>query len=233
MANEESSSYSIIAVGGFTEGGSRTHSVEILDRGANGWRPGPSLPFGLSSPVVVEDRYGGVVLVGGQTNEARVNTLYRLAHANSNWTLMEQKLAFNSSEHDAFTVGDEFCIPVDESTSKPTMTKLLVAGGFDKVGLVVPEVEVIDLVSSSSTCDDLASFEWPQEGNLLGVLGPGNRPLICGDKDCFGYSENGKLMQRFMGWMPGPVRTRGLKARLANLFSSALQAPSSKLFQLY
>jgi hypothetical protein len=43
-----------------------TPTTEILDQGANEWRQGPELPYGISVSNLVEDSSGGVVLIGGQ-----------------------------------------------------------------------------------------------------------------------------------------------------------------------
>ena len=45
-----------------------TPTTEILDHGANEWRQGPELPYGISVSNLVEDSSGGVVLIGGQVD---------------------------------------------------------------------------------------------------------------------------------------------------------------------
>jgi len=45
--------------------GTSMRSVEIFDMSDMVWKSGPSLPVGLSFSSLVEDRAGGVVLVGG------------------------------------------------------------------------------------------------------------------------------------------------------------------------
>ena len=81
-------------------------SVEILDFGSSAWRTGPSLPFGISGASMVEDLFGGVVLIGGN-NGKRLDTLYQLSHANSEWILMPQKLKVARQRAAAFFVRDE------------------------------------------------------------------------------------------------------------------------------
>ena len=57
---------SIIVVGGWNSVELDVPTTEILDQGANEWRQGPELPYGISVSNLVEDSTGGVVLVGGQ-----------------------------------------------------------------------------------------------------------------------------------------------------------------------
>ena len=45
-----------------------TPTTEILDQGADEWRQGPKLPYGISVSNLVEDSSGGVVLIGGQVH---------------------------------------------------------------------------------------------------------------------------------------------------------------------
>ena len=109
----ESSQYSVIVAGGyngpFFSHENQTYcmsSVEILDFGASAWRKGPSLPFGISGASMVEDLFGGVVLIGGNNGEC-LDTLYQLSHANSEWILMPQKLKVARQWATAFFVRDE------------------------------------------------------------------------------------------------------------------------------
>ena len=44
-------------------------SVEIFDMMDSVWRSGPSLPVGVTFSSLVEDRAGGVVLVGGYSGK--------------------------------------------------------------------------------------------------------------------------------------------------------------------
>ncbi len=80
-----------------------------MDLGANEWRKGPDLPFGIAGAQMVEDPNGGVVLVGGRSNRRHLDTLYQLPHggAHAVWTKMEQKLKIGRSGHVAFLVPDD------------------------------------------------------------------------------------------------------------------------------
>ncbi len=66
-----STDVSIIVVGGWNPIELDTPTTEILDQGANEWRQGPELPYGISVSNLVEDSSGGVVLIGGQTSFER------------------------------------------------------------------------------------------------------------------------------------------------------------------
>ena len=108
-----SSQYSVVVAGGYDgpliSFGNKTYfmsSVEILDFGSSAWRTGPSLPFGISGASMVEDLFGGVVLIGGNNGEC-LDTLYQLSHANSEWILMPQKLKVARQWATAFFVRDE------------------------------------------------------------------------------------------------------------------------------
>ncbi len=82
-------------------------SVEILDEGANQWRDGPMLPYGIDSANVVEDRNGGVVLVGGESASSQnLDVLHQLPHggADAEWIELKQKLKMGRQEHVAFLV---------------------------------------------------------------------------------------------------------------------------------
>ena len=72
-------------------------SVEILDEGASEWRNGPDLPFGITEAALVEDPTGGVILVGGKSDDEKfLRTLFRLSDAgdDAKWIEMPQKLEF-------------------------------------------------------------------------------------------------------------------------------------------
>jgi hypothetical protein len=116
--NSHSQDFSIIVVGGVEGLGWKStpghyfsfSSVEILDLGANEWRKGPDLPFGIDLAQMVEDPNGGVVLVGGRSDFYRyLDTLYQLPHggADAVWTKMEQKLKIARRDHVAFLVPDD------------------------------------------------------------------------------------------------------------------------------
>jgi hypothetical protein len=84
-------------------------SVEILDEGSNEWRTGPELPFRMDDSQMVEDRNGGVVLIGGQSSSfVKLDTLYQLPHGGQDavWTKMEQKMDTGRFRHTAFLVPD-------------------------------------------------------------------------------------------------------------------------------
>ncbi len=105
--DSSSHQFSIIVVGGW--GKDLTPSVEVLDDGANEWRNGPDLPFGIRYASLVEDPSGGVILVGGQSEENRyLNTLFKLSDAgdDAQWIEMPQKLKVGRSSHTSFFVPD-------------------------------------------------------------------------------------------------------------------------------
>ena len=103
-----SSRFSIIVVGGYN--GTYMTSVEVLDEGANEWRNGPDLPFGILLASLVEDPAGGVILVGGQSrDDSYLQTLFRLSDAgdDAEWVEMPQKLKIGRREHTSFLVPDD------------------------------------------------------------------------------------------------------------------------------
>jgi N-acetylneuraminic acid mutarotase len=110
--NSQTQDYSIIVVGGTPNpySGSKMSSVEILDHGANEWRKGPDLPFGIGEAQMVEDQNGGVVLVGGRSHyNTYLDTLYQLPHGGEDavWTKMGQKLKIGRYNHVAFLVPND------------------------------------------------------------------------------------------------------------------------------
>ena len=111
QSNSQSSEFSIIVAGGWdTPNTGPTSSVVILDVGSSKWRTGPSLPLGISSSSMVEEPSGVVLLIGGNTFtplDTPLNTIYKLRHANSKWTLLPQKLKVARYFATAFLVPDE------------------------------------------------------------------------------------------------------------------------------
>ena len=114
---KNSQEMSIIVVGGFDKGYEGDYydyyddikSVEILDEGSNEWRTGPELSFGIQFSQLVEDRNGGVVLIGGQSDLiGNLDTLFQLPHGgpDADWIEMEQKLNPGRRYHTAFLVPD-------------------------------------------------------------------------------------------------------------------------------
>jgi hypothetical protein len=57
---------------------------------------------------MVEDPNGGVVLIGGESKAASLDTLYQLPHGgqDAKWTKMEQKLKTERFYHTAFLIPD-------------------------------------------------------------------------------------------------------------------------------
>ena len=102
--DSQSNQESVIVVGGWNV--PLMSSVEILDAGASVWRTGPNLPIGITEASMVDDPFGGVVLIGGY-NEKHLNTLYQLSHANSDWILMSQKLKIGRFGATTFLVPNE------------------------------------------------------------------------------------------------------------------------------
>ncbi len=109
MPDQTNQQMSVLVVGGTDGKGSSFSSVEILDGGASEWRNGPALPFAIAYSQMVEDQYGGVVLIGGIVSILnRYDILYQLPHAgiDAKWSEMEQKLKTGRYYHSAFLVPD-------------------------------------------------------------------------------------------------------------------------------
>ena len=103
-----SSEECVIVAGGENGVEYALNSVEILNFGATEWKTGPSLPSAIFGASVVELSSGGIVLIGGLTdNGTLLDTLYQLSHANSEWVLMSQKLKEGRLLATAFLVPDE------------------------------------------------------------------------------------------------------------------------------
>jgi hypothetical protein len=105
---KDSQKISIIVAGGFDA--SYMSSVEILHEGSNEWKTGPELPFGIDFSRMVEDKNGGVVLIGGLGSSfGNLDSLYQLPHGgqDAEWTKMEQKLKTGRRSHTAFLVPDD------------------------------------------------------------------------------------------------------------------------------
>ena len=80
-----------------------------MDHGSNEWHKGPDLPYPTENAQMVEDKKGGVVLVGGwKLPTLYVNTLFQIPHrgADAEWTVMEQKLKSRRENPVAFLVPD-------------------------------------------------------------------------------------------------------------------------------
>jgi hypothetical protein len=108
IRTDSSSRFSIIVVGG--NNGTDMKSVEILDEGENEWRNGPDLPFGIWTASLVEDPIGGVILVGGYSNnDYNLQTLFRLSDAgyDAEWVEMPQKLQIGRFYHTSLLVPDD------------------------------------------------------------------------------------------------------------------------------
>jgi hypothetical protein len=102
------SKFSIIVAGGYN--GTYMTSVEILDDGADEWRNGPDLPKGIYLASMVEDPAGGVILIGGRSNDDQyLQTLFRLSDAgdDAKWVEMPQKLKTGRYRHISFLVPDD------------------------------------------------------------------------------------------------------------------------------
>lgn len=97
--------YTVIVVGG-ASGGTWLSTVEVLSEDSRSWKDGPELPFGICCGSLVEDSFGGVILIGG-FNGTYLNTLYHLANAKAEWVEMPQKLKSARSMSAAYLVPDE------------------------------------------------------------------------------------------------------------------------------
>ena len=100
----------VIVVGGKNAQG-YLKEVEVFDEDLKTWQLGPELPFGISQAGLVEDRNGGIVLVGGDIGVGlrHQRNIYKLTHFESpaGWKLMKQQLAVGRLGHAAFLVPDE------------------------------------------------------------------------------------------------------------------------------
>ena len=105
LNDSQSHKESVIVAGGCDPYASS--SVDILDLGASKWRKGPNLPIPICEASMVEDGFGGVLLIGGWNGTGYLDTLYQLSHSNSEWILMPQKLKFGRAFVTAFLVPDE------------------------------------------------------------------------------------------------------------------------------
>jgi hypothetical protein len=109
MTDPTNQQMSVLVAGGSNGLRESMSSVEILDEGTSEWRNGPGLPFPISYSQMVEDQYGGVVLIGGVVSTlGRLDMLYHLPHAgiDAKWSEMEQKLKTGRYFHSAFLVPD-------------------------------------------------------------------------------------------------------------------------------
>ena len=106
QSDSQSSEFSVVVAGGWSKRIEHMSSVEVLDVRSSEWRAGPSLPIGINGASMVEDHSGGVLLIGG-ANGTFLGTIYRLAHANSGWILLPQKLKVARIFATAFLVPDE------------------------------------------------------------------------------------------------------------------------------
>jgi hypothetical protein len=106
--NSSSKEMTTIAVGGHTGDGKSLSTTEILDDSANHWRPGPELPVGIESGAMVQDWKGGVILVGGFSEHAAIDTLWRLSDVGPDaaWMRLKQKLKTPRFGHVAFYIPD-------------------------------------------------------------------------------------------------------------------------------
>jgi N-acetylneuraminic acid mutarotase len=110
MRDKQTLETSIIVVGGKDQSKNYLSSVEILDERSNVWRQGPELPFEIYGSQMIEDRNGGVVLIGGKAKSGDyLNTLFHLplAGQDARWRKMEQKLKSAQYRHTAFLIPDD------------------------------------------------------------------------------------------------------------------------------
>ena len=112
--DEGSEEFSVIVIAGHEQDQAEQFrtTVEVLDPGATGWRPGPNFPLAVKDTSAVTDRHGGIVVMGGLTSNGTLpDHLYRLPHAKAlTWTEMPQKLSQPRQLTCAFLVSDEFCV---------------------------------------------------------------------------------------------------------------------------
>ena len=98
--------FGVIVAGGEDVSYNKLSTVEMLDEGANEWRQGPELPYGINGAKMVEDQNGGVVLVGGYSSSGILDTLFQLSNGNEEWMEMKQKLKNGRNRHVAFLIPD-------------------------------------------------------------------------------------------------------------------------------
>jgi len=95
----------ILVIGGYAP--EHLDSVEVLMPGDTQWVEGPPLPKPIYDAQLVQDAAGGVVLIGGFSIDAALDTLYKLSSLDEGWQLMDQKLNTPRWEHTAFLIDDE------------------------------------------------------------------------------------------------------------------------------
>jgi len=70
---------------------------------------GVSMPFALSKSVLVEDPYGGIILVGGETLLTSEGTaLLRLKNLQASWEILPQVLGNGRRFHSALIIPSNY-----------------------------------------------------------------------------------------------------------------------------
>ena len=83
---------------------SLTSSEYSLD--LKSWTPGPALPYAITYTAIVNDRNGGIVLVGGLKDNVLLDTLMYLRHAQGQWEILSIKLKLPRSNGIALALPD-------------------------------------------------------------------------------------------------------------------------------
>jgi len=81
-----------IVVGGTNNNGVILYTVEIFDDQSNSWIMGPQLPIPISHAAMINDDKYGIILIGGYSGQAILNTFYYLQTTASQWSMMSMTL---------------------------------------------------------------------------------------------------------------------------------------------
>ena len=111
----------IIVAGGDDEAGAPLTLIEVLDPGATEWRPGLDLPLGIKYSRMIEEQDGGGC--SGRRWCCRWNPWHPLPPSGCQFQLDGDgaKVAGPTSDHLAFLVEDDLCLPVDDATTTSTV----------------------------------------------------------------------------------------------------------------
>jgi len=97
---------SVVISGGSNQSGILV-STEILDLKTGVWSMGPNIPLPIYAANMLEHPNGGVVLVGGYTNELYQQNIFHLPSATGAWMTLPQVLKNRSAYSVAFLLEDD------------------------------------------------------------------------------------------------------------------------------
>ena len=98
----------VIVSGGETDNGKRLSTSEVYDIANNTWSLVASLPKSLSKAQLIEDRRGGVLMVGGDDGSKTQSSsdIFYLPTKNGDWMQTFKSLDVSSSDHVSMLVPD-------------------------------------------------------------------------------------------------------------------------------